>query len=284
MIENAHFFDIDILIRIDSNIWIVSKTNPSIPIVRITQSEFNLIKKGIYRKYNSPLDINGEKYWLPENLLNTLKVKCKNMKCDVSTLVFSMQEFMNSSVIDNIDYEILDNHFRHLKNKTDDIYVICSKNNKKNYETIIKKLEDTLLKSGLKVKNYYYLSETFYNRDTDYISHKKVRLLLQHLVGYKTDNDKFTDEQITKYDRIYFYDDEPHSINMVSDANQIFKFLLDNSDDYISKEIKGIIKNSEKVISIRQVTNNKINIFNEKEIILEISHIVKTFESFRWIK
>jgi hypothetical protein len=280
MIENAHFFDIDTLINVDSQVWIVSKMKPSIPIMKLTQSEFNLIKKRVYRKHESSLSISGEDYWLPQNLLEELKIKAKNSKVDITDLVFSMQEFMNSTVIENLDYKILDTHFQHLKNKTDDIYVICSKNNKRNYEVIIKKLEDFLFKFGLKVKNYYYLSETFYNRDTDYISHRKVRLLIQHLIGYKTNDDKFIDEEITNYDRVYFYDDEPHSIKMVSDANQIFKFLLDKSDDIISGEIKNIIKEREKVISIRQVTHNKINIFNEKEVILEINHIVKTFENF----
>ena len=154
---NSHFFDLDVLINVDSNVWVVSKIKPSVPIIRITQSEFNLINKGVYRKYNSQLEINGKKYWLPENLLNELKIRCKNLKCDISDLSFSMQEFMSSSIIDTLDYDIMLNHFQHLKNSNDDIYVICSKNSKKNYTSIIKKLEDEFLKMGLKIKNYYYL-------------------------------------------------------------------------------------------------------------------------------
>jgi hypothetical protein len=100
-------------------------------------------------------------YWLPENLLNDLKVKCKRMKSDITDLSFSMQEFMNPSVVENLDYEILINNFQHLKNTNDDIYVICSKNSKKSYKFIIDKLEEELLKFGLKIKDYYYLITNF---------------------------------------------------------------------------------------------------------------------------
>ena len=57
-----------------------------------------------------------------------------------------------------------------------------------------------------KFKNLYFISETFYNKVSDDISHKKVRLLLQHIVGLKTEGDKFTDKKLEQYDEIYYYD------------------------------------------------------------------------------
>lgn len=282
MIENAHFFDIDTLIKVDSQVWIVSKMKPSIPIIKITQSEFNLIKKGIYRKHNSPLTMSGETYWLPQNLLEEIKIKAKNFKSDITDLVFSMQEFMNPSVIENLDYEILKNHFSHLKNKTDDIYVICSKNNKNNYKIIIKKLEGELEKIGLSIKKYYYLSETFYNRDTDYISHIKVKVLLQHLIGYKTEDNKFVNEELTKYDRIYFYDDEPNVISIAIKANDVFQFLLKETEDSLKSTIKELVTNEELVLVVNKVTNNKINPIDSKEVVIEWYNVIKTFESFKF--
>jgi hypothetical protein len=181
--KSAHFFDLDVLISVKSDVWIVSKTNPKYPIIKITTSEFNLIKKGVYRKYNTPLKISNIDYWLPENLYNDIKIKCKNHRVDITSLAFSMQEFMNSEIIDNLEHSILLHNFQHLKNTNDDIYVICSKNSENNYLPIIKKLNVKLSELGLKIEKFYYLSETFYNRDTDYITHKKVRLLIQHLIS-----------------------------------------------------------------------------------------------------
>ena len=46
---NAHFFDLNTAIVVNSEVWIVSKKNPNEPLVKITQSEFNLIRKSIYK-------------------------------------------------------------------------------------------------------------------------------------------------------------------------------------------------------------------------------------------
>lgn len=279
---NAHFFDIDTLIKIDNSVWIVSKIKPNEPLVKISQSEFNLIKKGIYRKYQSQLRIGNKTYWIPENLLNQIKIKCKLHKCDITDLSFSMQEFMNPELISNLKYEILTDHFYHLKNTSDDIYVICSKNNRQNYEAIIDKVEKALFELGLEIKKFYFISETFYNRDEDDISHKKIRLLLQHLIGLKTDGDKFSDEEITKYDTCYFYDDEIGSINLALNSNSVFEFLLQNTQKDLKSKIKEILKSNQNTIVVNQCTNNKVQPFITKNVNLVYSSIIKTFESFRF--
>lgn len=276
----AHFFDIDVLLKANNYIWIVSKTKPSIPIIKLTKSEFNLIKNGIYKKYNCPLNFGGVKYWIPENLFNDLKVKCKNLNVNISDIYFSMQEFMNSDIIDNIKFDILDFNFRHLKNNDGDIYIICSNNTKKNYSKIILKLEEILNKYGLTVKNYYYLSETFFERDTDFISKVKSKILLQHLLGFKTNINSFIDEKVKKYDRVYYYDDDLKSINFVNDSNKLFGFLLENSEESLKDSIKDVIKNFDNVIVSNYVTHNKVRPFEVKEILLSFSRLIKNFDSF----
>lgn len=279
---NAHFFDIDTLIKIENSVWIVSKLKPNEPLIKISQSEFNLIKKGIYRKYQSLLKIGNKNYWVPENLLNQLKIKCKIHKCDITDISFSMQEFMNPELIVNLKNEIITEHFYHLKNTSDDIYVICSKNNRQNYEIIIQKVEDALYELGLQIKKFYFISETFYNRDEDQIAHKKVRLLLQHLVGFKTSDDRFSDEEITKYDTVYFYDDEITSINLAHNSNSVMNFLLQNTNNNVKLKIKDSLKSGENIIVVNQCTNNKVQNFITKNVNISYSSVIKTFESFRF--
>lgn len=278
--SSAHFFDLDVLISVKSDVWIVSKTKPKNPVIKLTPSEFNLIKKGVYRKYNSPLSISGTNYWLPENLFNQLKIKCKNLKIDITDLAFSMQEFMNPEIIENLENEVLVQNFQHLKNSNDDIYVICSKNSEKSYEPIIRKLENKLFDLGLSIKKYYYLSETFYNRDTDYIAHKKVRLVLQHLVGQKTDDNKFVDSEIEKYSSVYYYDDELKAIELAKDCNNMFDFLLSNTDEDLTKKIKDSVNNFDHVVYVKQVTHNIVQPLKEFKVVISLSKIAKTFESF----
>lgn len=278
----AHFFDLDVLISFDNAVWIVSKLKPKDCIIRISQSEFNLIRKGVYKKFGTPLKMAGQNYWLPENLYNNLKIVCKQKRIDISDLSFSMQEFMNPEIIENLNYELLNHHFEHLKNSNDDIYIICSKSSKMSYEPMVKKLEEQFLKIGLKPKNYYFISETFYNRNSDDISHKKVRLVLQHLVGYKTSGDKFTDEQITKYNRVHFYDSDISTINLSHSINSVLDFILSNTDSPISDAIKSDIKENNPNLVVNQVTGNKIEPFYVKVITLKLGKLIKTFESFKW--
>jgi hypothetical protein len=277
---NAHIFDLDVMIRIDSGVWIVSKTKPNSPLIRISQSEFNLIKKGIYKKYNTALKLSGTNYWFPENLLNQIKIKCKSFRVDMNDLAFSMQEFLNPEVIDNLNSDILIQNFQHLKNSNDDIYVICSKNSEKNYNKILEKLQKNLFDLGIKIKKYYFISETFYNRDTDYITHKKVRLLIQHLIGLKTDGDKFTENEIEKYDSVYFYDDDLKSIQLSKDINNMFRFILSNTDDVMKSRIKDELNNTDHLLFVNLVTHNGVWPLNTTEVKLSLDNLIKTFESF----
>ncbi len=201
-------------------------------MIRISKSEFNLLRKGVYKRDNINFNIDGQTYWLSEELFNKIKIKSKNNNVNISELAFSMQEFMNKDIIENGDFTIHLENIRHLKNSQDDIYVICSKNSKRSYESLIEKLEEKLLDFGLKIKNFYFISETFYNRDRDDIVHKKVRLVLQHIIGLKTADTKFTEEEITKYDQVSLYDDDNNTIKLAKGINDVLQFLVNNSELY----------------------------------------------------
>ena len=278
----AHFFDLDTIVNIDNKVWVIDKNNPSNPVIKISQSDFNLIKNGVYRNQNQRLTLNGTNYWFPEDLLNQIKIKSKRIKFDLSNLGFSMQEFSNSEVIKELEYEINMDLFHNIKNTTDHIYIICSKNNKKNYEIIIDKIEDKLYKLGLEIKDYYFISETFYNRDLDEILYKKIRIILQHLVGYKTEGDKFIDNEIESYDEVHYYDTDLQNINIK--VNDFLKTILDNTDDSLKKTIISEINSVQKFAYINWVSPNKVNRIQSKKTLLEYSKLIKTFESFKYFK
>ena len=281
---NGHFFDLNSLITMNSKVWIVNTRTPNKPLIRISKSEFNLLRKGVYKKDNINFDIDGQTYWLSEELFNKIKVKSKNNNVNISELSFSMQEFMNKDIIENGDFTIHLENIRHLKNSQDDIYVICSKNSKRSYESLIEKLEEKLLDFGLKIKNFYFVSETFYNRDRDDIVHKKVRLVLQHIIGLKTADTKFTEEEITKYDQVSLYDDDINTIKLAKGINDVLQFLVKNSDDEVKEKVKEVLKMEECELIINQVTFNKVNPFIITKIELNLHKIVRTFENFIYKK
>ena len=281
---NAHFFDLNSLITMNSKVWIVNTRTPNKPLIRISKSEFNLLRKGVYKKDNINFNIDGQTYWLSEELFNKIKIKSKNNNVNISELSFSMQEFMNKDIIENGDFTIHLENIRHLKNSQDDIYVICSKNSKRSYESLIEKLEEKLLDFGLKIKNFYFISETFYNRDRDDIVHKKVRLVLQHIIGLKTADTKFTEEEITKYDEVSLYDDDLNTIKLAKGVNDVLQFLVNNSDDEVKEKVKEVLKMEECELIINQVTFNKVNTFITTKVELNLYKIVRSFESFIYKK
>jgi hypothetical protein len=268
----------------NSKVWIVNTRTPNKPLIRISKSEFNLLRKGVYKRDNINFDIDGQTYWLSEELFNKIKIKSKNNNVNISELAFSMQEFMNKDIIENGDFTIHLENIRHLKNSQDDIYVICSKNSKRSYESLIDKLEEKLEDFGLKIKNFYFISETFYNRDKDDIVHKKVRLVLQHIIGFKTADTKFTEEEITKYDKVSLYDDDINTIKLAKGINDVLQFLVKNSDDEVKEKVKEVLKMNECELIINQVTFNKVNPFIITKVELNLNKIVRTFENFIYKK
>jgi hypothetical protein len=277
---NAHFFDINTLITIDSEVWIVSKTNPSGAIAKISLSDFNLIKKGVFKKNNEYLKLGNKKYYLPTDTINDIKVRCKKMNIDITSLSFSMQEFINPEVIENLNSKIWKEHFIDLKNTNDDIYIICPENSKEIYEKLIKKLEENLFEIGISVKNFYFFNENLYTKDSNKLYNNKIKLLIQHLIGLKTEVDRFTDEEIEKYDIIYYYDDDQKSIDLGRTSNDILKFLTDNSEESIKPMIKDVVK-THPILILNKSTFNKVNRFIKYEVILNFDRIIKTYESFR---
>jgi hypothetical protein len=276
----AHFFDIDVVLVTDSKVWIVDKKDPKTPILKISESDFNLIKSGIYKSHGNKIKFSGREYWLPEDIMSKVKIRCKNLNKDVSNLAFSMREYMDREVIDEVSFDINIDILSYIKNTTDDIYFICSSNTKNNYEKMISKIESKLESIGLKIKKYYFISETFYERDIDEIAHRKAMLVLQHLLGMKTSGDKLSDEKLEYYSEIFYYDEDGRSVKSVEQINDLLRQVLENSEDSLKTVLKEHISSERPLVVVNQVTPNKVNRLSSKKIALEVQNITRTFESF----
>lgn len=279
----AHFFDIESILVNNGKVWISDKYNLNKSIMRLNQSDFNLIRKGIYKPQGNKVNLGGTDYWFPNNLFGELKLNCKLHKANITTLSFSMREFLDEELIDTMDYDINLDNILHLKNTTDSIYFICSENTKENYEKFIKKIEKKLEDNGLVIKKYYFISETFYSRNTDEIAYKKVRLLLQHLIGLKTEGDKFIDEELDCYDVINFYDTDEVAIKLAINVNDLLQLIISNSPKELKENIKIALKDDKELI-VNQVTANKVNKFSTTKVKIEYHNLIKTFEKFNWRK
>lgn len=278
----AHFFNIDTLIKVDSKVWIVDKDNPNIPLFKISESDFNLIRNGIYKSQGNKVEYNGEVYYLPSSISNKLRVKMKLNNTNFDKIGISMQEFMNKEIVNDKDFKINMDIISPLKNTDDDIYIICSSQVRRVYQEIINEFQEKLKDEGLQIKNFYFISDTFTNRDRDDINFKVIRLLLQHLIGYKTDNNKFTDQEIERYNTISIYDNQNDTIKIADESNLVLKSLLNHTDDGLRSVIKEDLIDNRPFLVVNQITDNQLNNKITKKVSIEYTNLIKKFDSFNY--
>lgn len=282
MSNTAYFFDIDCLVRIENKAWIVDKKNPTKPLLKISKSDLHLMESGIFKNQGNKLEFNGKTFWLSTDLYNKLKIKAKLAKTHPGNLAISLQEFYNRPVVEELYYTFNLDTILNLKNTQPDIYIICSKQTKKNYGSIVEDLKDKLAQNGLEVKNFYFITDSFYNIDDDEIRFKKIRLLLQHSTGFQTEGDHFGDQEITQYSHIYFYDNQIDTLLMAEEINPMLNHLFRNSRGSIKDLIKENIKELEPFLIVNKVNENLYNRLENTKVILEVSKFMKTFESFKF--
>jgi hypothetical protein len=276
----AYFVDIECLLKVTNKAWIIDKSKPNIPIMKISKYDFNLFKSGIYKSQGNKIDFNGQIFWLPTDVYQKLKVKVKNNEASLGNLAVSLQEFVNKELIENIEYEFNLDLIRRLKNKIDDIYVVCSRQTKSSFQTIIDKLEKEMLEDGIQIKKFYFITETFYNETEDSILFKKIRLYLQHLVGYKTDDKKFEDTELTRYDKIMVYDSSRSILNLKQQTNTTLKTILNKSSESLAKVIKENVDEFKPRLEVNYLTDNEINKVQSFEIQLDYSNLIRSFENY----
>ena len=280
MSNRAHFFDFNCLIKTNQKAWIVSKDNPNLPLYKLSQSEFKLIKSGIYAKKGNKIEFNGITYFLPEEIWNRLKIISSKNNIDFSNFVISLQEFLKKDLIDDLEYELTLDPILNLQNVMDDIYIICSKQTKNLYDKFLIEIYEKLKSKGIKITNHYYLNENFLNQNSDELYFKKIKLLLQHSVGYKSEYDKFTDNDITKYDIINLYDKSLPLLNLSSSVKHIFDTMLMNTDKGLSDVIKDDFRDTTPIVYINRIEDNQVNPMRVEKIELNTGRLIKRFEAF----
>jgi hypothetical protein len=278
----AHFIDLNIVLKTESKAWIVDKSKPNIALLKLDPSDLELFKSGIYKTQGNKISFNGNSFWLPTSFMNKIEIKCKKVGANVANLGISFQEFLNTDLIENIPVEFDLSVFNNIINTNDDIYIFCSKNTKENFKSKIEKLKEKLADLGLQIKDFYYLSETYFNQDHDFIAYIKNKILIQHLVGYKCKDNTFTSDQITNYDEITYYDDDLASVTLSKNINDVLEKLLINSEETTKKLCREKLQTEDNILKIKYYTHNKANKFIESVVYLKLSNLIKTFENFNF--
>ena len=129
--EIIHWFDADYTLW-DTNAkwWIISKKNPSKPIIRITQYEGYLILSGHYSKDGHNIYYNGKEGWLSDDIwLKTQRTKA----IDIEDIGISFREYLDPELIEK-QYKNLIIHIdriQHIAGKKDIINLLTARGNRK---------------------------------------------------------------------------------------------------------------------------------------------------------
>ena len=269
MNKEIAFFDLDnTLWYIKSDVWLIDKNNPSVPIFKISSIEFILIKSGIYNKSNIEVSYNGDVFFISQEMLERARRKCKNIR--VENLGISYSEFFDDELLNKKDVHFLLGNIKHLIGKNIEIGVLTARSDRKKHANLLNKLRINLKEFGIEINKIYFVSETIKMiGEKNSVVYNKNKILLEHLVGLTIEEDCFVPIKKDRYDKVYFYDDVRGNFMNSNNLQDYFDFLVKNSDDECVEYINNRLDSKKVYLINNLITNNEVNPFDTKIIELK---------------
>ena len=275
---------------IKSDIWVIDKDKPNVPILKISPIEFALIKSGIYLKDDIPIDYNGEVFYISRDILERIQRKNKNIR--FINLGISYSEFFDDDILNKKEVQLLLNNIKHLIGKNIEIGVLTARSDRKKHANLLNKLRLKLKEYGLEITKIYFVSESIRTVGyQDKLIYDKNKVLLEHLIGLTIEDNHFVPIKKEGYNKVYFYDDVKSNFMNTNSLQDYFDFLVRNSDDECIEYINNRFENNTLTLSNNLITNNEMNPFETKIIKLNkpIKYPIKTsnnkltvkFENFK---
>jgi len=271
--KQLYFFDLDsTLWSFNSKVWIIDKENPSKPILKLSHLDFSLIQDGIYKKDDIKIEYNDNSYYISQELYDRI-YKIKHIKED--RIGISFVEFYNPTMVKKI--KILLSNIRHLSNKNIDVAILSARFDRKADSKFLADLRLELKGINIGLDKIFYVGDKLYMKHYEKMSIEKVKVILEHFIGYKIDKNKFVDEEIESYDEIHFYDDLDLNIEYALNIQEYLQDLLYKTPDNIYKKIIDRIKNNKLTLYTYLISSNTINKFkiNKVNIIEPIKFPIK---------
>jgi hypothetical protein len=260
------FFDLDnTLWYIKSDIWIIDKNKPNIPILKISPIEFALIKSGIYVKDDILIEYNNERFFISRDMMERIQRKNKNIR--FGNIGISYSEFFDDDILNKKDVQLLLNNVKHLIGKNIELGVLTARSDRKKHANLLNKLQIKLKEYGLEIDKIYFVAESIRTIGyQDKIIYDKNKILLSHLVGLSIEDTHFLPIKKEMYDTVYFYDDVKANILNVNNLQDYFDVLVRNSDSECIEFINNRFENATLTLVNNLVTNNELNPFETKTI------------------
>jgi DNA-binding protein len=270
--REIHFFDLDnTLWKISNKIWIISKNNPSKPLLKISEKEFNLIKNGFYKKDNLKITYNDNEFFISKRMYEKIFI---NYRIHLNNLGISFFNLTNKNDIEKSKINFILDNIKHLSGKTNiDICILTGRNDREKHENVLNKLRLKLKDLGLEIFKIYMVGDKFEYNDNNNINIKKCNILLEHLTGLKIDKNKFVAYRQDMYNNVHFYDDDVKNINTAFDIQKMLNNYFKNTNTQLQNIILNNIKSNKPILNLHLVTTNQANRF--RNTILQIKEPIK---------
>jgi len=262
-----HFFDLDgTLWGLDTKAWIILKKYPNNPLIKLSNGQLTDILFGVYKKDEIIINYNGNNYWISKQIFNKIKKSIPNIKED--QLGLSFIEKVNPIYYKNLTF--YKENIRHLINeKGIDIGILSGRYSEEDDNKLLALLKSELDNIGLEINKFYYVSDFFKPTVDNNVNFKKMNILLEHLVGFKINDDHFIPIKQDLYKEVHFYDDEFQNINTANNIQEIFEEYLRKTDDEVYNRIMLRVNDIKPLLYTHLITNNNLNRFKTTKIELQ---------------
>lgn len=267
--DEISFFDLDgTLWNIKEDVFIIDKERPYKKLLTIPRYEYMLIKNGFYQKDGVKLDYNGEIYYIHKKMFDKVKKRANSQNSERFGISFINYDYKD--YIKNSEMKFLLNNIIHLTNDITDIGILTARYNQRNHGDLLNILRIELKKLNLELNKIFFISDKLYSKTPYFQSMSKMFVLLEHLVGLKIVNGKFTNEKQDTYNIVNFYDDNIRNIDVTNNIMFYFSNMLYKVDDTLYNYIINRIKNNRLILNTYLISNNTLNPFKKNSIILTI--------------
>lgn len=223
-----------------------------------------LIENGVYLKDGIKITYNGQEYWISKNMYEKVS---KHIRIKPEELGISFVEYFDKELIDSSAFDILNYNLKHIKDEN--IIILTGRSNRRRNANLVNRLRQELLeKFGLVIYKIYYVGNKIHTYTPDYVSADKAKVILEHLIGLKIEDDVFVPIQQDKFETVYFYDDDPKNIDFAINIQKYFDKLLRKSEQSVYELVKNRIKDDKLTLITNLVTGNQINPFKTKTVII----------------
>ena len=271
MNNTIHLFDLDgTLWAIKNSAWVIKKDKPSKPILKLKSGEISSILSGVYINDEIDINYNGKKYWISEELFEKIKKMRPNIKKE--DLGISFYEFIDPKYYDSLKF--YKENIRHLIGIDNvDIGILSARFSNEKDKMLLVALKDELENVGINIDKFYYVGDHFLPNVNMNINVRKANILLEHLVGFHIEKDRFVPIKQDLYKEVHFYDDEPHNIFVANDIQDMLDGYLENTEDEVHNRIINNITTNKPILYNNLITNNKLNRFKTTKV--ELTEPVK---------